>query len=208
MQGKPRRPGVDRTDCTNVSTALSRRGHGLTQRAGVQAFVYQAAFHEGSPPSMRVTSLRGPLIVVATVGAVVLAVTAAVFRAQTSLEVGDAACLRATALLSYSAGGGIAAMHGNSNASRRGKPEIVNTGQGSQFTARPSRVCWPRKGSGSAWTARVGGATTCSSSAYSGRSSTRRSTCTSTRASARRARGSGAISISTIAAARTRRSAA
>ena len=72
---------------------------------------------------------------------------------------------------------------------RYGKPEIFNTHQGSQFTGMRSPACSRRTTSGSAWTAKARGGTTCSSSGFGGQSSTRRSTCTPTRASARRAAG-------------------
>ena len=48
---------------------------------------------------------------------------------------------------------------------RHGRPEIVNTDQGSQFTGHaPSPACSSRTRSRSAWTARARGGTTCSSS--------------------------------------------
>ncbi len=57
---------------------------------------------------------------------------------------------------------------------RYGAPEIMNTDQGSQFTAAEfiDVLRGPRR-SGSAWTARVAGATTCSSSDCGRRSRTR-----------------------------------
>lgn len=62
-----------------------------------------------------------------------------------------------------------------------GTPEIFNTDQGSQSTIARSPGCCTRTASASRWTARVAGATTCSSSGCGGRSSTRRSTCMPTK---------------------------
>ena len=47
---------------------------------------------------------------------------------------------------------------------RHGKPDILNTDQGSQFTVKRSRTFSPRTQSASAWTAKARGGTTCSSS--------------------------------------------
>ena len=52
---------------------------------------------------------------------------------------------------------------------RHGRPAIVNTDQGSQFTGTTSPACSSRAASRLAWTARARGGTTCSSSGSGGR---------------------------------------
>ena len=61
---------------------------------------------------------------------------------------------------------------------RHGKPEIVNTDQGSQFTSFASPGACKQRASGSRWMAGAGAWTTSSSSGCGVRSNTRRSTCT------------------------------
>lgn len=58
---------------------------------------------------------------------------------------------------------------------RRGKPDILNSDQGSQFTGAAFTACSLVMASLSAWTAP--GATTCSSSGCGAASNTRRSIC-------------------------------
>ncbi len=82
---------------------------------------------------------------------------------------------------------------------RYGCREIMNTDQGSQFTATDFIDVLASTTSASAWTARAAGATTCSSSGCGKRSSTSTSICTPTRAFPRRARRSRLTSSSTIA---------
>ena len=64
-----------------------------------------------------------------------------------------------------------------------GKPEIFNTDQLNppSSPAARSRGCFTATASASRWTARVAGATTCSSNGCGARSSTRRSTCMPTK---------------------------
>jgi putative transposase len=64
---------------------------------------------------------------------------------------------------------------------RYGKPEILNTDQGSQFTGA---ACRSKTRSPSAWTARALGGTTCSSSGFGAALNTRRCICGPTKASA------------------------
>jgi putative transposase len=85
------------------------------------------------------------------------------------------------------------------------KPGIFNTDQGSQFSrARRSLDCSSETVSASAWTARVPGATTCSSSGCGRTSSTRRSTSRLTKRSHRPATAWPSTSSSTTVAVRTR----
>jgi putative transposase len=62
-----------------------------------------------------------------------------------------------------------------------GAPEIFNTDQGSQFTSDEWIKVLDDAGVASAWTARVAGSTTCSSSGCGAASSTKRFICTVTR---------------------------
>ena len=96
---------------------------------------------------------------------------------------------------------------------RHGKPEIsarcecivaTTPTRARSSPARPSPACSPATASPSAWTARAPGATTCSSKGCGAASNTRRSICTPTKASARRATRSADTWISIMAADRIR----
>jgi putative transposase len=85
-----------------------------------------------------------------------------------------------------------------------GKPEIVNTDQGAQFTGLDFMAFSLSKASPSAWMAKALGGTMCSSSASGAASNTRRYICGPMKASAMHALRLAAICASTMSDARMR----
>ncbi len=86
----------------------------------------------------------------------------------------------------------------------KGQPDIFNTDQGAQFTAKNSPGCWTHMASGSAWMGKAATGITCSSNGCSEQSNTKRCTRKHTAMAEKPEPGSVSISVSITVSGPTR----